>query len=232
MEPHVVRQIAELQGHFIPPIAFVNREVVQNFLKYREHECQVQCTLFEKKIHSARDELDMILQRKKFTLSKDSARELRSMNQQSQWAKLLAALEEDLVGNKDVVILRLFFTFLGKSFSGKNQTFIKQVTKYLWEVKPSFEYKLHPESHFVFTENVKKKVKELLISSTEEKYSSVETSKLAIFDVLTNILIEAMQFSTLIPHRVETEIESMQQAKKEAKETLKLVERLRLKLRA
>ena len=107
------------------------------------------------------------------------------------------------------MILRLYFTFLGKSFSGKNSTFIKQASKYLWEVKPNFEFRLNPETYFVFTENVKKKVKELLISSTDEKYTNVETSKLAIFDVLTNILIEAMQYSTLIPHRVETEIESM-----------------------
>lgn len=154
------------------------------------------------------------------------------MNQENQWTKLLGVLEEELVGNKDIVILRLYFTFLGKSFSGKNSTFLKQATKYLWEVKPNFEFRLNPESHFVFTEGVKKKVKELLISSTEEKYTNVETSKLGIFDTLTNILIEAMQFASLIPHRIENEIESMQHARKEAKETLKGLERLRLKIRA
>ena len=93
MEPHVIHQIAELQGAFIPPIAFVNREVLQNFLKYREHEFNVQCGLFDKKIQTAKEELSTILQRKKFTLSKDSTRDLRAMIQQNQWTKLVSALD-------------------------------------------------------------------------------------------------------------------------------------------
>lgn len=62
---------------------------------------------------------------------------------------------------------------------------------------------MNAESHFVFLEPIKEKVKVLLITSSSEEFTQKKTSELPIFDVLTNVLIEAMQFSNLIPHNVE-----------------------------
>ncbi len=84
----------------------------------------------------------------------------------------------------------------------KNETFVKQLTRYITEIRTNLEYRLSPESHFTFSENVKKKIKELLLLS-DDKYAEMETSNLGIFDVLTNVLIEAMQFAGLIPHHIE-----------------------------
>ena len=130
------------------------------------------------------------------------------------------------MGVKDVIILQLFFTFLGQHFSNKHGTFVKQAAKYLSELKAAgtLEFKLNPEGHFAFTEGIKKKVKELLIGSNEEQFSSA--AKLPIFDILTNILLEAMQFSGLIPHPLENELESMQVGRKEARGQLRRAEKL------
>ena len=51
---------------------------------------------------------------------------------------------------------------------------------------------MNPEKSFVFSADNKERVKELLISFKTEQFSTAEISKLRLFDVFTNILIEAL----------------------------------------
>ncbi len=143
-------------------------------------------------------------------------RDFKHLSSSSQWQKLSRALQENELGPKDIVILRLYFSFLGKNLSEKTGSFVKQILKFFGENRNSLgkegahlELAMNAENHFIFTEPVKEKVKVLLITSSSEEFTQKKTSELAIFDVLTNILIEAMQFSNLIPYNVENEIEEL-----------------------
>ena len=60
-------------------------------------------------------------------------RDFKQLSSSNQWTKLTKALQENELGPKDIVILRLYFTFLGKNFSEKNVSFVKQVLKFLNE---------------------------------------------------------------------------------------------------
>lgn len=68
------------------------------------------------------------------------------------------------------------------------------------------------ELSFEFNERNKDTVRELLIGFKSENFPNNEVSNLRIFDVFTNILIEAMQFAKLIPNSLETEIEELSNA--------------------
>lgn len=71
---------------------------------------------------------------------------------------------------------------------------------------------MNPEKSFGFSGDNKERVKELLISFKTEQFANAEVSKLRLFDVFTNILIEALQFVGLIPYPVESEIEEVTKA--------------------
>ena len=62
-------------------------------------------------------------------------KEYKLLNFENQWSSLRKSLEIGEVGSKDIVILRLYFLFLGKNYSDKNPAFIKQTYKYMNENK-------------------------------------------------------------------------------------------------
>ena len=166
--------------------------------------------------------------RKRFLLSKDLMRDFKQLS--GQWNKLTRALSENELGPKDLVILRLYFSFLGKNYSEKNASFVKQVLKFLAENRNSLDFTMNAETHFVFLDPIKEKVKLLLISSSSEEFTQKKTSELRIFDVLTNILIEAMQFSNLIPYNVENEIEELQDGLLQCSSSKKQLEAMKARI--
>lgn len=57
----MLNQVAEFQGSFLPPVAFVNHEVLHNFIKHKEREFNLQCNIFDKKINAYKEDLDLLL---------------------------------------------------------------------------------------------------------------------------------------------------------------------------
>jgi hypothetical protein len=69
---------------------------------------------------------------------------------------------------------------------------------------------LDPDSKFIFDEDSIEKIRGLLIGLNHESFVSSEVSQLGIFDVFTNIIIEALQYLQFIPYSVENEIEDIE----------------------
>ena len=66
-----------------------------------------------------------------------------------------------------------------------------------------------PDLAFKFNDVNTDQIRDLLIGLNQEKFTSSEVSKLVIFDVFTNIIIEALQFLGFIPYAMEGDIEEV-----------------------
>lgn len=70
---------------------------------------------------------------------------------------------------------------------------------------------LDPDRWFEFSSINIEKIKELLIGLNQDKFMNSEVSQLCIFDIFTNIIIEALQYLSFIPYSIENEIEEIEQ---------------------
>ena len=133
---------------------------------------------------------------------------------------------------KDVVILRLYLTFLGIEFeSTERAPESESLAKLNQHSIPDKEYMqksylffnsfmdserraeaLNPEKRFCFNDANKLKIKALLVSFKSDNFSTNEISNLRILDILTNVLLEAMQFIGLIPNTLEGDLDELQKA--------------------
>ena len=69
----------------------------------------------------------------------------------------------------------------------------------LHENKNKWTIEFDPDARFTFNENNVERIKGLLMGLSQDQYASSEVSQLGIFDVFTNIIIEALQFLGFIP---------------------------------
>lgn len=70
---------------------------------------------------------------------------------------------------------------------------------------------MDPDNSFEFNSINIEKIKELLIGLNQDRFMNSEVSQLCIFDIFTNIIIEALQFLGFIPYSVESEIDEITQ---------------------
>ena len=68
---------------------------------------------------------------------------------------------------------------------------------------------LDPDMRFKFDQVNTETIKTLLIGLNQDKFTNSEVSKLEIFDIFTNIIIEALQFLGFIPYSLESDIEEI-----------------------
>lgn len=69
--------------------------------------------------------------------------------------KLMEILSSYSLKQKDIVILKLFFSFMGKKYSGKHDNlFMRQTHRFLYENRHGIEDALDPVLHFKFTDDV------------------------------------------------------------------------------
>ena len=81
------------------------------------------------------------------------------------------------------------------------------------DISPIIEKKIdrahisfHPDSSFNFQQANVEKIRSLLYGLNQENFASTDVSQLGIFDVFTNIIIEALQFLSFIPYSIENDI--------------------------
>ena len=110
---------------------------------------------------------------------------------------------------KDIVVLKLYFAFMGRRFSDKhNNLFMRQTYRFLFENKGHLLKALDPDTEFRFSEEVLDSVKELIAVFKEEGFRNSDVSELPLFDRFTSVLIEAMQYANLIPNPNVGELEA------------------------
>jgi hypothetical protein len=96
---------------------------------------------------------------------------------------------------KDIVIMKLYFTFMGRKYSGRHDNlFMRQTHRFLYDNRNDIEDALDPILHFKFTNDVITTVKNLLGEFLNQSFLDSEISDLSIFDSFTAIIIEALQY--------------------------------------
>lgn len=69
---------------------------------------------------------------------------------------------------------------------------------------------MDPDMNFTFSQLNQAKIKDLLVNGlNKDEYADSEVSSLKIFDVFTNIIIEALQHLEFIPSQLEQDMEEM-----------------------
>lgn len=119
---------------------------------------------------------------------------------------MIIAIQNGELSPKDEIVLNLYFTFMGIDLSfGKGPIIYctdnlqTELLTVLENTRGRWKEEFDPDTKFTFHESSVEKIKKLLIGLNHEKFVSSEVSQLGIFDVFTNIIIEALQFLEFIP---------------------------------
>lgn len=147
------------------------------------------------------------LQKKKsiFRLSEACHEKFRE-SIQSDMGPLMETLSNYQLNKKDIVIMKLYFSFMAKKYSNRHDNlFMRQTHRFLYDNRDDIEDALEPILNFKFTKEVMKEVKSLLGEFLDESFVESEISELPLFDSFTSIIIEALQYCDLIPKTNENE---------------------------
>lgn len=119
--------------------------------------------------------------------------------------QLMEVLSQYNLKQKDIVILKLYFSFMGRKYSGRHDNlFMRQTHRFFYENRSDIEDALDPILHFKFTSEVITQVKGLLNVFLNQSFIESDLSDLGIFDAFTAIIIEALQYCDLIPKSEES----------------------------
>lgn len=81
-------------------------------------------------------ELSKVKESKRFKLSEGSKKDYLEFSQKKEWDRLIECCSTQQLSSKDIVILRLYFAFLGRDWNQSTSShFIKQCHKFLVENK-------------------------------------------------------------------------------------------------
>lgn len=113
------------------------------------------------------------------------------------------------VKQKDVIILRLYFTFMGKDLAQEvDDLRFLGLCGDLLSRSENASQTLDPEKTFVISEDNKRSIKELLVNLQREKLLEDEKEQTEakaaegfakVLETFTNLLFEALQFVQIIP---------------------------------
>lgn len=156
-------------------------------------------------------ELKYLKNRNQFSLSKSLRQEFESDSCKNDWSKLAFTIKKRDLSPKDMVVLKLYFTFIGIELNDETNSFYDELISILDNYGNDCQLYLDPDSSFEFNSVNVEKIKELLIGLNQDKFMNSEVSQLCIFDIFTNIIIEALQFLNFIPYTIESEIEEIEQ---------------------
>ena len=121
---------------------------------------------------------------------------------------------------KDVIILRLYMTFMGLDLAEENQDhkFLSLSAQFMKDCGQEVGAMMDPERAFVVSQENKQKIKDLLVNLQKEKLLDEENkedgsseegqqegreqvnSGMKVVDSFTNMLFEALQFVNIIPN--------------------------------
>ena len=119
---------ARVSGNILPGIAFeiiieylgystdvycLSKTIFENVLNYKIDVHGSQQEILVRKLNEFRMELKYLKTRKSFSMSKNLRIEFESDAWRDDWDKLIEASEDRQLSPKDMVVLKLYFTFMG-----------------------------------------------------------------------------------------------------------------------
>ncbi len=138
-------------------------------------------------------ELEYMLNAKRFEMSQSSRDEYMSIAE-DDWIDLIQLCMKrnpQLVKQKDIIILRLYLTFMGRSQAQEpdDAAFLELFALLVTDLKSqsigsTYHKVLDPERVFVISEDNKKRIKELLVNLQREKLLEDEKSNASMNDTV------------------------------------------------
>lgn len=114
---------------------------------------------------------------------------------QTDITPLMETLSNYQLKKKDIVIMKIYFSFMAREYSGRHDNlFMRQTHRFLYENRDDIEDALDPILHFKFTNDVIFQVKNLLGEFLDSSFIDSEISEISLFDSFTGIIIEALQY--------------------------------------
>lgn len=203
--------IASFVGDKYPNFIFVNKRICNTFLNFQlEINDEVLGVLNDRINHSTTYSIQSLsqaenmdptetmkkLKKKKaiFSLT-DNCHDKFLEAIQKDVPKLMEILSNYSLKNKDIVIMKLYFSFMGRKYSGRHDNlFMRQTHRFIYDNRDDIEDALDPILHFKFTNDVMLQVKSLLGEFLNQSFIDSEISDLSLFDAFTAIIIEALQY--------------------------------------
>ncbi|CAI2364328.1 unnamed protein product [Moneuplotes crassus] len=150
-------------------------------------------------IRSSEDnnEIPCISNQKQFKMSSSLRCDYDSEWCREDWSNLFKAIKNAELSPKDLVVLNLYFTFLGKSLCF--ETLQNDLLQVLTSHSPDWHVSFDPDTSFTFTAQTTTQIQSLLPLLSHDSVISSTVSQLKIFDVFTNIILEVFQYLEFIP---------------------------------
>lgn len=230
--------ISAFVGDKFPTFIFTNKQVCNTFLDF-------QLEINEEVLNALKDRADQSISYSLQSLShmetanpKDTMKKLKSKTAifslsdschekfceaiQQDIPKLMEILSNYALKKKDIVIMKLYFSFMGRKFTGRHDNlFMRQTHRFLYDNRHDIEDALDPILHFKFTSDVMTQVKGLLGEFLNQSFVDSEISDLSLLDSFTAIIIEALQYCDLIPAPEENE------ESREVKQQIDLIQKMK-----
>jgi hypothetical protein len=116
-------------------------------------------------------------------------------------SSIIEACNKGVMSERNIAILRLYLSLMGRKFSEKEKVFFKQAFRFFTENKDMISIALNPDTRFVFTKENKERISEQLESidlGLLQIEAEEETPIDGFFDLLSSVVIEALKFGGFI----------------------------------
>mmetsp|Transcript_16518 Transcript_16518/g.16205 ORF Transcript_16518/g.16205 Transcript_16518/m.16205 type:complete len:161 (-) Transcript_16518:100-582(-) len=151
--------------------------------------------LSQAEVKSTRGSTSKIQKKKTIFSLTDACHERFCESIQTDIGPLMETLSNYALKKKDIVIMKMYFSFMAKKYSSRHDNlFMRQTHRFLYENRDDIEDALDPILHFKFSEDVISQVKGLLGEFLDDSFVDSEISDLPLFDSFTAIIIEALQY--------------------------------------
>lgn len=164
----------------------LSKGVFRKILSHKIAVHDAQRDILAQKLDNYNDELQYLKARDRFTLSKNLREEYESEPCREDWNKLIEVVKRRQLSPKDMVVLKLYFTFMGvelmntdtPSTNDDTEAFYEYLNKVFHDYGENLNHYLDPDSCFEFSHINIEKIKELLIGLNQDKFMNSEVSQL------------------------------------------------------
>eukprot|EP00347_Sterkiella_histriomuscorum_P019883 403339946 len=228
--------IQEFTGEEFPQFVFTNKSVLTNYIIYQSENWQLQKDMMDEQI----DELKAELQNGggspsskavQFLIPEELYEKQEILEDAKSWDTLIKQINQNKMTEKEVTVLRIYFTFLNVRDTlpqdSNNTAFIKNVLSIIKKHGNNFDELNHPEQFFKFTDDIKYRAMELMMQVDLNELIQAKFSPL--IEAMLFIVVEAIQHLDNVQNNEEdgeTEINTLEFVRDSYKDKLQVIDSL------
>jgi len=192
--------IAEFHCIGFPLFVLSSKKTLSQYSSYKVEEYGVQIELLQDEYNQTKNEILPNYKTHPFKLLQSTKMEYDNLKI-PDWNIFLNSKLDQLLTPKDITILKIYLTFMGKDFIKKDNflTNLKQYFINLANSKILLSKALDPEINFIFNEQIIKKLIEFFVTLKNQSVNISGASSYEILNILAEIVIEALKFAQIMP---------------------------------